>query len=96
MKTVVFVGEEPDVLHAVATSASETKYETSAREFELRRIASPHENGADHGPEILLAVNGEAIIGPYHVRRGQAVCISSGEAYVVDGSATIYKATVPR
>jgi mannose-6-phosphate isomerase class I len=96
LKTVVFVGEEPDVLHAVAASESETKYETCAREFELRRIESPHENSADHGPEILLVVDGEAIIGPYHVRRGQAVCISSGEAYVVDGSATIYKATVPR
>ena len=96
LKTVVFEGEEPGVLHPVPTSDSEWKYETTAHEFELRRIEGPHENDAEHGPEILLVVDGEAIIGPYHIRRGEAVCISGGEAYAVDGSATIYKATVPR
>ena len=96
LKAVDFVGEEPGVVRAVRTSDSEQRYETPAREFELRRIESPHENDADHGPEILLVVDGEAMIGPYHVRRGEAVCISGGEAYAVDGSATIYKATVPR
>jgi mannose-6-phosphate isomerase len=96
LKTVVFAGEDPEVLHAGAVSASEWRYQTPAREFELRRIESPHENDADHGPEILLVVEGEAIIGPFHVRRGEAVCIRGGEAYVIDGDATLYKATVPQ
>ncbi len=96
LKTVDFVGAEPRVLRAVATSDSERTYQTLAREFELRRIEPPHRNGVDHGPEILLVVDGEATIGPYQVRRGEAVCISGGEAYAIDGSATIYKATVPR
>ena len=30
-----------------------------------------------------------------HVRRGEAVCVPGGEPYVVDGDATLYKATVP-
>ena len=96
LRTVVFDGEAPQILTASPVSESESRYETPAREFELRRIIGPHENGGDHGPEILLVVDGEAIIGPYHVRRGEAVCVSGGEPYVVDGDATIYKATVPK
>ncbi len=96
LKTVVFEGETPRVVTAVKKSSSEWVYETPAREFELRRIESPHENDGDHGPEILIVTEGEAIIGLHHIRRGEAVCIPPGEAYVIDGSATLYKATVPR
>lgn len=96
LRTVVFEEEEPRVVHAVKMSNSEWKYETPAREFELRRVVSPHENGGDHGPETLLVVDGEASVGPHHLRRGEAVCVSSGTDYAIDGSATIYKATVPR
>lgn len=96
LKTVVFEPDEPRVVRPVRVSGSEWRYPTPAREFELRRIESPHENDDDHGPETLLVAGGEAIIGPHHVRRGQAVCVSSGTAYAVEGAATIYKGTVPR
>lgn len=95
LKTVVFEGEAPQIIRGIAKGRSEWVYETPAREFELRRIESPHENGGDHGPEILIVIDGEATIGPHHIRRGESVCIPPGEAYAIDGSATLYKATVP-
>lgn len=95
LETVAFEGEEPEVLHAEKLSQTESVYATPALEFELRRIEGPHVNEEEHGPEILIVVEGEATIGPYHVRRGGAVAIAPGTGYVVDGPATIYKATVP-
>jgi mannose-6-phosphate isomerase class I len=92
LKTVVFAGEAPQVLRAAARSESEWVYPTPAREFELCRIESPHDNGPDHGPEILIVTEGEATIGPHHIRRGESICIPEGQSYAIDGSATLYKA----
>lgn len=96
LRTVVFESEEPRVVRPEPAGASEWRYETPAREFELRRVECPHESEAPGDPEILMVVDGEASIGPHHLRRGDAVCVTGGGAYAIDGSATVYKAVVPR
>lgn len=96
LKVVRFETAEPSIIRGTALGDNEWAYETPAREFELRRIAGPHSSDANHGPEILFVTEGEGVIAPYHVRRGQAVFITDGEPYVVSGSASIFKATVPR
>jgi mannose-6-phosphate isomerase len=81
----------------------QTRYETSAREFELWKLelgARPRSIAASDGPEILIATEGKAV---YQTSRyfvellpgESAFQKARGKAYKLTGPGTVYRATVP-
>ena len=96
LNNVVFRAEAAQILRASKLGPSEWAYRAAAKEFELRRIEGGHVNSRDHGPEILFVAEGEGTVEDHLVSRGQALFVPEGETYHVQGTLTLYKATVPR
>jgi mannose-6-phosphate isomerase len=108
---LTFEGGPAEILRPAAMSdGGEWRYDTPAREFELRRIEigahRPYPNGADHSAEIVILVaaepdarvsveSGEQAL---ELRRGEVFLAPFDTPYTVrsPGPATLYKATVPR
>jgi mannose-6-phosphate isomerase class I len=110
LATLTFKGGSVEVLRpAPVPDSREWRYETPAREFELRRLeigaGQPHENSAGHSAEIviLVAAEDDARVTvesgdqSLELRRGDVCLAPFDTPYTVRaaGRATLYKATVP-
>jgi len=108
-RNVTFEGGDPRILRPERLSDTESRYPTPAREFELRRIdlegGRTHITPADHGPEILLAIEAPASGGVELAAGGHTLALPrGGVAFMVHGvrysaaatgRAALFKATVP-
>jgi mannose-6-phosphate isomerase class I len=105
-----FEGGPAEILRpAIMPNGGEWRYETPAREFELRRVEidnrQPHRNSADHSAEIVILVvaqqdarvTAESGSRSLQLRRGDVFLAPFGNPYTVKAGnpATLYKATVP-
>ncbi|MHC4767355.1 MAG: mannose-6-phosphate isomerase, class I [Planctomycetota bacterium] len=105
-----FEGGPAEILRpAIMPNGGEWRYETPAREFELRRVEidnrQPHRNSADHSAEIVILVvaqqdarvTAESGSRSLQLRRGDVFLSPFGNPYTVKAGnpATLYKATVP-
>ena len=103
MRIVDFSDGPPAILKGEAISPAETVYRTPASEFELSRIeVSPERNfasGTEHSADILIVLDGAATVESgdeiLSLKRGEIVLAPAGLNYTVEGSATLYKASVP-
>jgi mannose-6-phosphate isomerase len=100
----VFEASAPSVLRPVAVSASERVYPTPAEEFELSllRIApdAPFVSSSEHGPELLLGLQGSATIAAdgasWPLGQGRSVFVPAAvRSYRIEGEARISRARVP-
>jgi mannose-6-phosphate isomerase len=100
----VFEPSAPSVLRPVAVSPSERVYPTPAEEFELSllRIApdAPFISSSEHGPELLLGLQGSATIAAdgaaWPLGKGRSVFIPAAvRSYRIEGEARISRARVP-
>lgn len=99
--------EPPGILRFTPGSGCEMCYPTLAEEFVLSRIelkqGEVFEACRDRNIEIMIAVEGEALVTAspggevLRIRRGTSFLVpASVGPYRIEGSATLYKATVPR
>jgi mannose-6-phosphate isomerase class I len=110
LASLTFEGASAEILlPALVPDSREWRYETPAREFELRRLeigaGQPHENSAGHSAEIviLVAAEDDARVTvesgdqSLELRRGDVCLAPFDTPYTVRaaGRATLYKATVP-
>jgi mannose-6-phosphate isomerase len=97
----------PPLLEPRAVAAGEAVYDTPAREFRLSVLraspAAPSQADAGGSVEILLCVDGEAVVRgaasgeATRLPRGAGALVPAGAgAYRVEGEATLYRAGVPR
>lgn len=109
LRTVIFEGEEPQIVHAKQIGDTcEWIYPAPVREFQLRRIeldgTRPYISGMHHSADIMIVVekaDGPVTVADDHqtlvLDRGQVVLAPHGVNYSVEatGAATLYKGTVP-
>ena len=96
LKVVAFRGEVPHVLSPEQLGQGEWRYNTPAKEFELRRIEDYCYCASDHEPEILIVVKGNFVVDDIYLERGDSVLVLHGVGYSVKGSGILYKATIPK
>ena len=90
----------PHIFAGEAESDTLTVFKTPAPDFELSLIrlsdAKIHEQHSTKGPEILLLIQGEALVNQsLLVKKGQSLFFPAGSSYVLTGNAEIYKAGMP-
>ncbi len=106
MKTLLFREQALEILLPEAMGKTEKVYRTPSTEFTLSVISVRdgirHHSGARDSIEILLCVEGAAVLRqsdqapPLPMAKGVSVCIPAAVgAYSVSGDAVIYKAAVP-
>jgi mannose-6-phosphate isomerase len=106
MQVLNFTEREIEIVCPEIRSGGEARYPTPAEEFVLSAItvasgAAYHSSG-EHSIEILLCVQGRAVIATPHggekidIAQGTSVVIPAAvRSYVIEGSASFYKAGVP-
>jgi mannose-6-phosphate isomerase len=104
LATLAFEPRPPDVLRPAEAAPGELAYRTPAREFELSFLLTtrerPHRSPAGRGVEILLCLDGRALLetvgAPLELRRGGSAFVpASVTAYVLTGEARVARASVP-
>ncbi|HPG40568.1 MAG TPA: mannose-6-phosphate isomerase, class I [bacterium] len=105
LKTLSFAAGKPEILNGDKVSATETVYKTPARDFELSKIHLTNNERwsapALHGPDILIALEGQAIISAaqnqMEISRGVACFAPAGLDYHINSTTgvVLFRATVP-
>ncbi len=104
LSILVFEGHAPAVLTVAEDESGERVYRTPAREFELGLVdvapARPFVPGPGRGVEILLALEGEAVVragaGATPLGRGRSVFVpASLPSYTLEGEGRVCRARVP-
>lgn len=105
LRILRFEGVTPARVAPRELPGGEVLYPTPAEQFLLSRLTvaseRPYTGPADHGPEILLAVEGRAVVSaaagePVPLLRGGSLFVPAGAGpYRIDGRARIYRASVP-
>jgi len=90
----------PNVFSGETLSDTMTVFKTPAPDFELSLIrlnpSKKHEQLTTKGPEILLLIEGEALVNEsLLVQKGQSLFFPAGSNYIMTGNAEIYKAGMP-
>lgn len=95
LRVLTFAPQRTQVLRPRAVDADESVYDTPAREFRLSRLTVKGElRRVPRGPEILLVTDGAVRAGDRTLERGASAFVpaSHGE-YVLEGNATVFRAT---
>ena len=106
LKTLIFEGQEVEILHPEKVGHGELAYATPAREFVLSIITVkpdlPFVSATDRSVEILICIEGELTIKnpeseeALSLARGMSVLVAAAlEKYFVEGEGILYKASVP-
>jgi len=105
LRLLTFAAGRPSVLSPVKAVDGALVFQTPAAEFELALVdvepKAPRAVAADHGIEILLALDGSARVtsggGVIDLGRGTSVLIpAAAPAYRIEGAARLARARVPR
>lgn len=91
---------EPKIFAGEAVSDTMVQFKTPAPDFELSLIrlstGKKHSQIAAVGPEILLVLEGEALVNDnLQINKGQSLFFPAGSHYTLSGNAEIYKAGMP-
>jgi mannose-6-phosphate isomerase len=96
LRVLVMAPSEPRIVGPERVDAITTTWRSPAEDFQLWRLepaGEPH-HVATRGPEVVLCVDGTAMLDDLTLTRGQAAFVPpSEEGYTVSGSATLYRAT---
>jgi len=105
LKTIRFDDGRPEILTGVVAEGGERLYPAPVDDFLLSRIEleprGVHASGSGHGPDILIALEGEASIRAegeeLALRRGDALLAAANSPWRLHSSsgALLYRATVP-
>jgi mannose-6-phosphate isomerase len=103
LKIGTFAPATPRILRPRAVGPGERVYETPAAEFEMALIDVPeagYGSRSDHGPELLLGLEGNATIAAdeqrHSVGRGRSVFVPAAvKAYRLEGIGRVCRAGVP-
>ena len=106
LRVVTYRETEADILKPREAGPLEKVFHTPSDEFRLSVISLSagdiYESATERSVEILLVTEGEAFIGgeeskhPFLLERGRSVIVPAAvSSYRMEGTATLYKATVP-
>jgi len=95
MKHIRFRAVEPEVMRPEAMGG-ERKFVCPVRDFSLTHVEM--EGSYDFvtdGPEILMVINGEGLLGGFSARRGRSYFVPAGERVFCQGDMALVRAWVP-